>query len=144
LAQAVAYGRLPGVRSRTPRYGEVVVGLTLLCVSGCGGSSGLDELCAVPAMPATTPAQIKEVRARIEAVFQQRQPVYGSDRNKRIFKAAISVQQSADHALFLAEARASGRGALASEVTKDLGKGTGFTLTDLPQAQSELRAACRG
>ena len=114
-----------------------------LVLTACTGDAGVDDVCAAADMPARTPAEISAVKARVDAVFEKGKPVGASARNKRVLTAAMSVSQSAGHAQFLAEASASGQAALASMLDQELGKGSGFTLTDLGKAQAELRAACR-
>ena len=116
----------------------------MVLLAACAGNAGVDDLCAAADMPANTPAEVQVLKARVDGVFQKGKAFTGSERNKRVARAAMSVSQSAGHAQFVASASASGQAALASDLFKDFGKGTGLTLTDLPKAQAELRFACQG
>ncbi|MCA1713077.1 MAG: hypothetical protein LC789_16125 [Actinobacteria bacterium] len=132
------------MREITSRRAMPLVVATMVLLSGCtGGNAGVEELCAVADLPATSPAELQVLQNRIGAVFANGKRFLGTDRNKRVFKAAISVKFSAEHAQFQAELAASGGAGLAP-LFNDTPKPAGYNLTDLPKAQADLRAACRG
>ena len=117
------------------------VAVVVLLSAGCTGSAGVDDLCAVAVLPARTPAEVALIKARVDEVFERQRPFANTERNKEVFRAAVSVRESAQNAEFVASASGS-LGSLASEFMTGLDAGNGYTLNDLPKAQAELRSAC--
>ena len=82
------------------------------------------------------------LKARLDATMSGHRHFAATERNKRVFKAAIILAQAADQAQFASSVTNPAVASLAADLAKQQDARTGLPLSNLPTAQAELRAAC--